>query len=203
MAPADGPTPRVGSGITPGRRPRGCAEPYLLQRRVRRRAHHRFCFNYLPDSIDFLEDTSVNILILIALGWMLVGALHVGYGARWHPARSWPRDALDRLGQVLSSITPAPLPLSLTGAGAMGSGTLLVTHARALSHPGGQLGSERRFCRRGTMFWLTRRSSVPDLSRLTPCRHGPIWRLDWHFLDELGSREVFLAARKERAEATP
>ena len=70
------------------------------------------------DSIDFLEDTSVNFLILIALGWS-ARTLAFGHGARWHPAHSGTGHALDGLGQIPASVPPAPLPLSLTGAGAM------------------------------------------------------------------------------------
>ena len=36
----------------------------------------------LADSVDFLEDTAINLLIFTALGWPLAG------GPRW--ARPWP-----------------------------------------------------------------------------------------------------------------
>jgi|GEM_PF-2212973 Co/Zn/Cd efflux system component len=50
------------------------------------------------DSIDFLEDTSVNFLILIALGLERSSPHACGHGARWHPAHSGASDALDGLG---------------------------------------------------------------------------------------------------------
>ena len=70
------------------------------------------------DSIDFLEDASVNFIILIALGWSmarrakmgmaLAGILLVpGIAALW---TAWQKLSLP--------VVPDPLPLSLTGAGA-------------------------------------------------------------------------------------
>ncbi|MEO8629340.1 MAG: cation transporter [Betaproteobacteria bacterium] len=72
------------------------------------------------DSIDFLEDASVNLLILVALGWsasrraqlgmLLAGILLIpGVATLW---MAW---------QKLSLLTPPePLALSLTGLGALG-----------------------------------------------------------------------------------
>ncbi len=70
------------------------------------------------DSIDFLEDASVNFLILIALGWsaarrarvgmILAGILLVpGFAVLW---TAWQKFAMP--------VPPAPMPLSLAGAGA-------------------------------------------------------------------------------------
>lgn len=70
------------------------------------------------DGIDFLEDASVNFLILIALGWSvaqrarvgmaLAGILLIpGLAALW---TAWQKFTLP--------VPPAPLPLSLAGAGA-------------------------------------------------------------------------------------
>jgi Co/Zn/Cd efflux system component len=71
------------------------------------------------DSIDFLEDASINFLIFVALGWsarrrahvgmMLAGILLVpGIATLW---TAWQKFTLP--------LPRAPLPLSLTGAGAM------------------------------------------------------------------------------------
>lgn len=71
------------------------------------------------DSIDFLEDTSVNLLIALALGWsparrarlgmalaliLLVPGLATLWTA-WH--------------KLVEPVAPAPIPLSLTGLGAL------------------------------------------------------------------------------------
>ena len=71
------------------------------------------------DSIDFLEDASVNLLIALALGWsarnrarlgmLLAGLLLVpGLATLW---TAW--------GKLASPVVPEPLPLSLAGLGAL------------------------------------------------------------------------------------
>ena len=92
------------------------------------------------DSIDFLEDASINALILLALAWsaprravvskVLAGIILIpGLATVW---MAWQKFAVP--------MPPAPLPLSLTGAGA-----LLVNFVCALilvrvRHRGGSLG---------------------------------------------------------------
>jgi len=71
------------------------------------------------DSIDFLEDTSVNLLILLALGWSaykrsLVGMMLAGLLLAPGIATIWM--AWQKLG---SPVAPAPVPLTLTGSGAL------------------------------------------------------------------------------------
>ena len=71
------------------------------------------------DSIDFLEDTAVNLLILLALDWSpryrarmgmaLAGVLLVpGVATLW---TAW--------SKITVPVPPSPLPLSLAGAGAL------------------------------------------------------------------------------------
>lgn len=71
------------------------------------------------DSIDFLEDASVNLLIALALGWsatsrarlgmVLAGILLIpGLATLW---TAW--------GKFAAPLAPAPLPLSLAGLGAL------------------------------------------------------------------------------------
>ena len=70
------------------------------------------------DSIDFLEDTSINLLIALALGWSAVNRARMGmalsgillipgFAALWE---AWQK--------FLVPIPPAATPLSITGAGA-------------------------------------------------------------------------------------
>lgn len=81
-------------------------------------AHAIGSVSLFADSIDFLEDASVNFLILIALGWstvkrarvgmVLAGILLVpGLAALW---MAWQKFSMP--------VPPAPIPLSLAGAGA-------------------------------------------------------------------------------------
>ena len=71
------------------------------------------------DSVDFLEDASVNFLIAIALGWSATSRSRVGMAL----AGILLIPGLATLWMVwekfLVPLPPAPLPLSLTGAGAL------------------------------------------------------------------------------------
>ena len=71
------------------------------------------------DSIDFLEDTSVNFLILVALGWAAKKRARLGMalaGVLMVPALATLWTAWEKLA---SPTAPEALPLSLTGLGAL------------------------------------------------------------------------------------
>ena len=89
------------------------------------------------DSIDFLEDASINFLIAVALGWsathrarlgmLLAGILLIpGVATLW---TAWTK--------LLAPVAPAPLPLTLTGLGALGINlTCAFMLARFRAHSG-------------------------------------------------------------------
>lgn len=71
------------------------------------------------DSIDFLEDTAVNGLILVALGWSvhrrsIVGMILAAILLAPAVATAW-----TAWGKFTTPVTPAAVPLSLTGLGAL------------------------------------------------------------------------------------
>ena len=71
------------------------------------------------DSIDFLEDTAVNILILMALGWSARHRARVGMalaGILLVPGLATLWTAWDKF---TNPVPPEPVPLSLAGAGAL------------------------------------------------------------------------------------
>ena len=71
------------------------------------------------DSIDFLEDSSVNFLIAIALGWSATYRARVGMalaGILFIPGLATLWTAWEKF---LLPMPPAPLPLSLAGSGAL------------------------------------------------------------------------------------
>lgn len=91
------------------------------------------------DSIDFLEDASVNLLILLALGWSarrrarvgmtLAGLLLVpGLATLW---TAWLK--------LMTSAPPAPLALSLTGLGALVVNLSCALMLARFRHHGGSL----------------------------------------------------------------
>src|SRR5579863_2703986 len=91
------------------------------------------------DSIDFLEDASVNLLILVALGWtarkrarvgMLLAIILLipGFAALW---TAWEK--------LASSLPPAPVPLSVTGLGALAVNLACAVVLARYRHHGGSL----------------------------------------------------------------
>jgi len=71
------------------------------------------------DSIDFLEDTSVNFLIAVALGWSARSRARLGMavaGILLVPGASTLWTAWQKF---IAPLPPAPIPLSVTGAGAL------------------------------------------------------------------------------------
>lgn len=71
------------------------------------------------DSIDFLEDAAVNLLIFVGMGWSLAASARLGVvlalilllpgvATLWSAWNAWRDESI-----------PEPLPLSLTGAGAL------------------------------------------------------------------------------------
>ena len=107
------------------------------------------------DSVDFLEDASINLLLLMALGWsagtrarvgMALAAILLvpGVATLW---TAWQKFSVP--------VPPAPLPLSLAGAGALAVNLACALlparfrrHARQ-PHPGGvPFGPQRRLRQR-------------------------------------------------------
>lgn len=71
------------------------------------------------DSVDFLEDAAVNLLILLALGWSLRQRARLGMalsGILLVPAAATLWTAWD---QFMAPVPPAPVALTLAGAGAL------------------------------------------------------------------------------------
>lgn len=71
------------------------------------------------DSVDFLEDASVNVLILLALGWSARARARLGYAL----SLILLAPALGMLwalwGKFAAPSVPAPVPLTITGVGAL------------------------------------------------------------------------------------
>jgi Co/Zn/Cd efflux system component len=92
------------------------------------------------DSIDFLEDASINVLILLALAWSaprraLIGKLLAGIILIPGLATCWM--AWQKFAAL---IPPEPVVLSLTGAGALLVNFLCALMLVRVRHHGGSLG---------------------------------------------------------------
>jgi len=156
------------------------------------------------DSIDFLEDASVNFLILVALGWSrarrarvgmaLAGILLVpGIAALW---TAWQK--------FLTPIPPAPMPLSLAGAGAF---AVNLSCAFMLTRYRKHAGSMARAA------FLSARNDV--LANVAIVGAGLITAYIWSAWPDLivglgialmnagAAKEVYVAAREEHRRALP
>jgi Co/Zn/Cd efflux system component len=71
------------------------------------------------DSIDFLEDASVNLLIAVALGWSATRRARLGMGLAGILLIPSLATLWTAWGKFLSPVPPAPIPLSLAGVGAL------------------------------------------------------------------------------------
>lgn len=71
------------------------------------------------DSVDFLEDASVNLLILMALGWSAIARARVGMGLAGLLLVPGLATAWTAWDKFASPVPPEPVVLSLAGAGAM------------------------------------------------------------------------------------
>ena len=156
------------------------------------------------DSIDFLEDASVNFLILIALGWSARSRSHVGMvlaGILLVPGLATLWTAWDKF---LLPVPPAPLPLTLTGAGAFAVNfTCALMLARYRTHAGSLTRAAFLSARNDVLaniaiigaglFTAYTASAWPDL----------VVGLGIFLMNLDAAREVYGAALKERAEARP
>jgi Co/Zn/Cd efflux system component len=156
------------------------------------------------DSVDFLEDASINLLIAAALGWSAVNRARLGMvlaGILLVPAlatlwTAWQKFSLP--------VPPAPVPLSLTGAGALAVNLVCAFMlVRYRSHAGSLTRAAFLSARNDAyanvaiilagLLTAATLSAWPDL----------IVGLGIAILNADAARQVLAAARKERFEAVP
>lgn len=153
------------------------------------------------DSIDFLEDASVNLLILIAIGWSAAGRARLGMAL----AAILLIPGLATLWAIYTKfnlpVPPAPIPLSLTGLGALVVNFSCAYMLARYRHQGGSLTRAAFLSARndalaniaiiGAGFVTAYTSSAwPDI----------IVGLGIAALNMDAAREVYTAARKENDE---
>lgn len=154
------------------------------------------------DSVDFLEDASVNLLILLALGWSLRARARVGMGL----AAILLVPALATLWALWSKLhlplPPTPVPLTLTGLGAMavnfGCATLLVR----FRHHSGSLTRAAFLSARNDVF---ANIAIVVAGGLTAFTHS-VWPdvvvgVGIMLMNADAAREVWQAAREEHRTA--
>jgi Co/Zn/Cd efflux system component len=154
------------------------------------------------DSVDFLEDASINLLILLALGWSLRARARAGMGL----AAILLVPALATLWALWSKLhlplPPTPVPLTLTGLGAMavnfGCATLLVR----FRHHSGSLTRAAFLSARNDVF---ANIAIVVAGGLTAFTHS-VWPdvvvgVGIMLMNADAAREVWRAAREEHRTA--
>ena len=155
------------------------------------------------DSVDFLEDASVNVLILLALGWPARARARVGLllsGILLVPGLATLWTAWSKLGMP---VAPAPVPLSLAGAGALAINLSCAAMLVRLRHRGGSLTR--------AAFLSARNDALANIAIIAAgLVTAVVWRSAWPdlaggvaiaVLNIDAAREVWTAARGEHAAA--
>ena len=154
------------------------------------------------DSIDFLEDASVNLLIVLALGWSPVARARVGMALAvilLLPALAllW---ALWRKLQL--PVPPAPLPLSATGLGALGVNLVCAGLLARFRHHAGSLTRAAFLSARNDAFANVAIVLAGGVTAWT----GSVWPdvvvgLGIAAMNADAAREVWMAAHGEHRQA--
>jgi len=167
-------------------------------------ALHIGSVSLFADSIDFLEDASVNFLILLALAWrvrararvgmILAGILLVpGLATIW---MAWHKFMLP--------VPPAPLAMSLTGLGALVINASCAFMLVRFQHHSGSLSR--------AAFLSARNDALANIAIIGAAGVAAIYPSGWPdlvvglgiaALNADAAKVVFLAARREHAEAQP
>jgi len=154
------------------------------------------------DSIDFLEDASVNLLILLALGFGPAARARVGMGLAaillvpglatlW---MAWQKFALPA--------PPAPLPLSLAGAGALAVNLACAFLLARYRHQGGSLTRAAFLSARNDAYAnVAIVAAGPVTAATLSAWPDLIVGLGIAALNADAAREVWEAARRERKAA--
>jgi len=156
------------------------------------------------DSIDFLEDASVNFLIVAALGWSAIHRARVGMalaGILLIPGLATLWTAWDKFNVP---VPPEPLPLSLAGVGALAINLLCAFMLAHYRHHAGSLTH--------AAFLSARNDALANIAIIgAGLLTAFLWRSAWpDLLVGLGiaamnadaAREVWTAARTEHKAAT-
>ncbi|MER8692304.1 cation transporter [Mesorhizobium opportunistum] len=155
------------------------------------------------DSIDFLEDASVNLLILLALGWSMRARSRVGMALALIllvPGLATLWTAWEKFN---APVPPQALALTLTGLGALAANLSCAYMLAAYRHHGGSLTR--------AAFLSARNDAFANIAIIAAgLMTAFVWRSAWpDLLVGLGiaalnadaAREVWEAARGERRAA--
>lgn len=157
------------------------------------------------DSVDFIEDASVNLLILMALGWSARSRARIGMGLAailLVPGLATLWTAWQKLNVP---VAPDPLPLSLAGLGALVVNLSCAVMLARFRHHGGSLTR--------AAFLSARNDALANVAIVgTGLVTAFLWRSAWPdlivglgiaLMNADAAREVWQAAREEHSAAAP
>jgi len=151
------------------------------------------------DSIDFLEDTSVNALILMALGWPARRRAAVGIALAVILLLPGVATVWTAWHKFLLPAAPAPAALTVTGMGALAVNFSCALMLARVRHAAGSLSR--------AAYLSARNDVLANVAIIAAGGLTLLWRSAWPdlivglgiLLMNLGAaREVYVAARQER-----
>jgi len=152
------------------------------------------------DSIDFLEDASVNLLIAVALAWSAANRARLGALLSFILLVPGLATLWTAWGKLIAPVAPQPLPLALAGCGAL---VVNLGCALMLARYRHHAGSLTR-----AAFLSARNDTLANVAIIAAgLVTGFLWRSAWPDLivgvgiavmNADAAREVWQAARRER-----
>ncbi|TPG12852.1 cation transporter [Sphingomonas oligophenolica] len=152
------------------------------------------------DSVDFLEDASINLLILAALGWSARGRSRVGMGLALILLVPGLATLWTAWAKITLPVAPAPLPLTITALGALAVNLSCAVMLTRYRDHGGSLTR--------AAFLSARNDALANVAIIAAgLMTATLWRSAWPdlivglaiaALNADAAREVWVAAREER-----
>lgn len=156
----------------------------------------------IADSVDFLEDMTVNGLILAGLRFAPLWRARLGMGLAGLLVLPAAAGLIMLLHKIQAPVPPAPLPLSVTGLGALVvNGTCALILARVRGHAGSLTRAA---------FLSARNDAIANVAIVLAGGATALWPTIWPdlivgagiaLLNADSAREIFEAAREEHKDA--
>jgi Co/Zn/Cd efflux system component len=156
------------------------------------------------DSIDFLEDAAVNLLILVALRWSARARARLGVGLAGILLIPGVATAWTAWEKFILPVAPAPWPMTLTGLGAL---AINLSCAVVLAKFRDHAGSLSR-----AAFLSARNDALANIAIIAAACVAMVYPSGWPdlivgigiaALNADAARTVFVAARAEHRSADP
>ena len=161
-------------------------------------ARHIGSVSLFADSVDFLEDAAVNLLVFFALAWSARRRARVGMGLALLLLVPGIATAWTAWQKLASPVAPEPLLLSLTGLGAL---AVNVSCALVLARFRNRSGSLSR-----AAFLSARNDALANVAVMAAAAVTLAWRSGWPdlivgaaiaIMNADAAKKIWLAARRE------